>query len=771
MNAAATRHGDPPRRDAPPASQRPAGSARALPRLALLLLAGAAIPPVQAETLELVTVTAQKREQDPLRAGLSVAVVDAAALESLQVRTADDIAALEPNVSLNKSFGNSNPVLVVRGVGLQDYNVNNSPNVGIYIDEVYLASNALADFAAFDVERVEILKGPQGALWGRNATGGAVSFVTQRPGPGFDARVGLRAANRATTGVEAMVNLPVTRTFALRLAGTAEQREHGPYWSRTLGQHFGEFHREAGRVAFAWTPRDALSIEGRLDVGHYAGDSYPFTHVGVTGPDCPIATAPPGEGLGDERHCTNTSTGYSDPDGDPDRGDWNIVHRTRRSAQMAGLRIEYDFGGTQLTSVSGYSHLAYDRGEDDDTSALPLLQIAYRSRIRSASQEVRWSSTTSGRHSWLIGLQFGRDVHDEHRVATLAGLFPGLLDSASLDYDQRVLSTALFTQSDWQLSARTRLTIGARYTRDRLDFGGGAVAGPGPYVPAFVGLVFPGLPSTVDLDRRYQDLSGRIGLEFEPRERLLLYASLSKGYKPGGVFGGFGLTRDAFTPYGPERLYAVEFGAKWRSVDRTLTATAASFAYDYRDVQAQTLIQASTGALPLLTNVGDARILGVELAARWRAGGLVELAAGGAWLDTALRDDAVTLDSLQRPLSLRGNELPNAPHWSARASITVRTRRAPAGWDLSFTTDATLRAPYALDLANQAHLRQRSATTLLGASFTLTTRDDRWQVQLWGRNLSGERYRLHTISSGIGSDMLMYSEGRSFGLQIDRHWR
>lgn len=720
--------------------------------------------------LEPVVVTAQKRSQLLNDLGLAATVFAPDTLRRTQMRTADDVAGHDPAVTLNKPFGNANPVFVIRGVGLQDYNTNNAPNIGLYIDESHLPSTAMGDFAVFDLERVEVLKGPQVAVWGRNAMGGAVSFVTRRPHGEFEAEAALGAGSRRTLETRGTINVPLMPRASVRLAVRADRRDDGRYRSRVLDGDLGDHRQVAARLSTRWQPIDGLRADLRLEGGDYRGDSYPLVHVGIVGPECPIAMSPPGVGGIDESRCTNTSTGYSDPDGDKDTGDWNFVPQTRRALRLASLRLTFDLRGSTVETLSSYSRLDYRRGEDNDASALPLLQVAYDTDIESLAQEIRWQSTQSGRQTWMIGALVGRDRHGEHRLAALSGLFGPLLEAITLDYRQQAESISAFGQWEQRLGRNFRATLAMRYTRDQLEFDGGALPGPGEFAPGFVGAAFPGLPSTTTVSRHWDYLSWKAGLDWKPRPGLLVYGTASTGHKPGGVFGGFGLARQSFTPYRPEHLQAFEAGLKWLHPEGRLDAEAAAFLYRYRDVQSQTLIQSTTGSLPLLGNVGNARIHGVESKLAWRPTPRLELNLGAMLLRTRLRDSTQSLDSLQRPIDLEGNRLPQAPPWGAQATATWRPPTRIAGWPVRAGADLLLRPPYWNDLANQRHLRQTRGVALIGVFAEASSTDERWSVRAWGRNLANERYILHGNSSGIGNDLRMYSDGRSYGFEVLRRW-
>jgi iron complex outermembrane receptor protein len=543
-----------------------------------------------------------------------------------------------------------------------------------------------------------------------------------------------------------------------------------PYFSRTLNKSFGNHKQWAVRATTDWNlePKTRLSL--RLETGRMDGDSTPFQHVGLVGAACPISTGAPGAGNGDESLCTNTSTGYSDTDGRLDAGDWNIVPAVSKVATTVALRADHELSASQLTSLSSYSRFRYAHGEDDDMSPLPLLQILYGTHLESFSQELRWSALSGSKVQWIVGILAAEDRVREQRSATLEGLFGDLLTDVSLNYRQRSRSLAVFGQIELAMTDRLRLNMGARQTRDTFRFSGGSTPGPGAFSPAFVAAVFPGLPATGQRRASWSDLSGRIGIELDVTPHTLMYGSLSRGYKPGGVFGGFGLAPEAFTPFGPEHVHAAEIGLKWQDPSDRMALSAATFAYDYRSFQAQRLVPAVTGAVPQLGNVGNATVYGAETSLRWLPADGIAIRAAAGWLHTRVRTAATALDSLQRDVNLRGNELPMSPSWSYQASVRYAPSPGVAGWRPYAQVDAAGRASYWVELVNQRHLKQSTSSTSIGASVGARSGRGDWDWQLWGRNLTNERHVLHGNSSGIGNDILMMSEGRSFGIQLRRVW-
>lgn len=719
-----------------------------------------------AATLEEVVVTARKRAERVESIGLSVAAFAGADIATLRITSADDIAFHVVNVDLNKPFGNANPVIVIRGVGLQDYNTNNAPATGIYVDDIYLPSNAIADFPLYDLERVEVLKGPQGTLWGRNTTAGAVNFVSRKPASSTDYAGSVSLGNHNSVRVEASGGGLLASNLNGRLAGVYSSQSDGVFYNRLEGDEAGGYESWALRGQVEGTlVGDAKVLVNIHGLGR-EGDSFPFTHVGIAGADCPIVISPPGQGFRDERLCGNAFSGYSDPDGRPREGDWNVIQKTDIAGTTGFVRVELPIKGANLTSITSYQRYDYKRGEDTDASTFPLLRIDYHSDIDSLAQEVRFSSGETAAALWTVGAQFARDRHDETRLADLSGLFPGLLGPIELEYHQTTEHAALFGEIIWPISIRGRVILGLRYTHEDLEFAGGTVPVPGTFDPTFLAAAFPGLPATVDEKETFDDVSGRLGFEFLKSTHTLLWASVAKGFKSGGIFGGFGLSPEAFSTYQPEELLAFELGAKTTSSDGRLRLEASAFYYDYNDLQGQALVVAPTGAIPQLSNVGNANVLGAEGLVAWRPLDELTLQASIGLLDSELKDTLPALDSLQRPIELEGNRLPHGSDVSTNVLISY-ANRVFGDLDVETILEATYKSPYFNDLQNQNHLRQQSGTTLLAARIFLTKQGASWRFSLWGRNLTDELYLSHGNTSGVGNDLLMYGEPRSYGIQLD----
>jgi iron complex outermembrane recepter protein len=723
-------------------------------------------------TLEEIVVTAQKRPALAMDLPISLFVFSRSDLENLAVSTPGELAGLLPNVGVHNTLGNGNPAIIIRGVGLQDFNSNTAPSVGLYVDEVYQPSIAMAGLAFFDAGSVEILKGPQGALWGRNTIAGAVLVQPAIPTRTSLVEATLGAGSYDEIRASLVVNEPIGETAAARVSLFTIDQRSGWFDNRYLGDSSGTLRRSGGRAQWSVEPSATTRVRFAVSGELQRGDSYQTEHVGLAGPECPISMLPPGVGKRDDTRCSNPFSGYQDPDGDPDTGDWNTKPRIDNSSAGATLRVDHELrGGTTLTSLTSWQTFDLSHGADGDASPFRFIDLEFGSQIDSVAQELRLSSApTDGTRpfAWIVGASAARDTHTEDRTVNTTDFLPDIVSLIALEYDQTVRSFAAFAQGEYLLTGDTTLSLGLRYTRDELEFSGGTAPVPGQYDPDAIALVFPGLPSLVERSTDNDDVSGRLALSHEFRDALLVYGSYSRGYKAGGVFGGFGLTSQAFTPYDPETLHALELGLKWHPPNARIGADAAVFSYDYHDLQALTLVSYPFGVVPQLTNIGKARIYGFELSATARPAAGVDLNLQVGTLDTRIESSAPAIDSLQRPIRLQGNELARAPSVSALAQVAY-SRAANATWTWRATAIAQYQDDLFSDLQNQTHLSQPSVTQF-NVGLQAWTSDNRWNLALRGLNLTDERPVIYGNSSGAGNDFLFIGEPRRWMAEIRRRW-
>lgn len=749
---------------------------RGLVGVACLALAGG----VNAAPIEEIVVTAQKRQESLQNVGIAIAAFDGERLAELGVTSLRDVPNFVPNVQLFDEYGTGQPTWVIRGVGLADFSANNTPTAAIYVDDVYLTSNVMGGLMLFDVERIEVLKGPQGALYGRNTSGGAVRVVTAQPDTtAFGSDLSVSYGRWGNSIVEGAMNLPVSDTAALRVAGHWNRRDEGWQTSLADGREFGEKDRWAARagllVRFGSRTEALLSLHGAADRSETVLGRGIGLYDPLTGSFCDAILA----GRLDDQACALNATFYDPsfrfPSVQSAHGERTLSDPFNRldNESVGGLlRISHELDWATLTSITGLERFDYHLDFDYDGSNGEFGHQRARSDIDVWSQELRLASPAGGTVSWLVGLEYGEDELDENRdflVGDDAILVAQLGEGANLRYRQRTESIAAYGQVEWSFAPRWKLNLGLRYTDEskRYDDGDFLIFSGGAAFP-----FFSDLESRADLSI----WSGKVGLDFMPTDSTLLYASVSKGFKSGGIFGGFPLNgEEALVPYGEETVYAYEVGFKTQWLEDSLRINGAAFFYDYRDVQGYitAFSDVTQSVLSRLANQGDAEHEGVELDVLWQPNRSLLLQASAAWLSAEIVDsDRVATSWLGTVVPIEGFDRGFAPDFSysllGRYEIPLGALRLTLQADYSWRDDRDGGLP--LSIIERTLYGQLDSYGLLGARITLADAGGRWEAAAFGSNLTDQSYWANVTNDDFASWMALPGEPRSFGVQFRYHW-
>ncbi|QGZ93550.1 TonB-dependent receptor [Terricaulis silvestris] len=735
---------------------------------ALMWCAGAPAMAQESDDSDEIIVTAQKREQNVLDVGIAVQSLSQETLTEQRIEQLRDLNAALPNVSIKEQIPGAIPVIAIRGVGLDDFSSTNNPAAGIYIDEVPLSSLALMSFDFFDLERVEVVRGPQGTLYGRNTTAGAINVLSARPADHFEARLfgGYGSFERAEA--EAMLNLPLGPNAAFRVSGRYVDQGEGFWESRLLpGETIGEHNAWQARAQLAvslgenWDAN--LKIEGlrqRSEMGfgeHFGTVSF------LTGSPPNFTCDPVLAGQLDPTQCTDF-LGYTDTDGDPFTGDWVRQNQYDIDQTNTTARIEGDLGFATLTSVTGYIDFERDFYTDPDASPARQFEFNQLDWVKQFTQEVRLSGEHDGL-DWIVGAFYSSD---DITLRT-----PGFLDDlfgteVLISADQESTSLAAFGQAEWALTDRIDLITGVRFTTEEKDYVGGtldqnpfglsALVAMNPTCP---GAALPCQLSFADIGIEDEFVSWRAGLDYRVNADTLLYASVSRGQKSGGFFTGVTQTDAQLVPYAPEELTAYEVGLKWHGP--SLRAELSAFYYDYSDLQ--TFIRVDLGLISVqaLGNVPEAEISGFEASLAWEPTENLTLQAGLGLLETELG----AFETTGGPIPA-GNEIPNAPGMSFNA-------RAIYEWNVgsNLLARAQVGADYAdgmfKDALNDPIIAAESYW-LFDARLGVGSMDGNWEVALWGSNLSDEQYVVQGLNSGLGAGNRNYNAPRRYGVSVSRQF-
>jgi iron complex outermembrane receptor protein len=745
--------------------------------LIAMAIAGVVTPFAAHAQLEEIIVTAQKREQSLQDVSIAISAFDSSQLTELGLTNLEQLPTVIPNVELSDARGAGQPTWVIRGAGLADFNANNTPVSAIFYDEVYMTSNALGGIGLFDVNRVEVLKGPQGGLYGRNATGGAIRILSERPDltemSGF-VRASYGEWDR--WGVEGAIGGPIIENkLAYRIAAYTDQ-DGG--WQDSLAtpgdDEHGDRDFQAVRGQLLFTPSDELEFLLKIDSGKDESETTLARLNGTYDTDFSFDYC---DAIYQGRRDDSTCLGFHNLLGDPllpsdqkDNGETvlsNPINELDNDWTGYNLYIDWDVGFASFKSITSY--LDFDYYQFYDYDATPLVFVSSvegfpdaDTNIEQWSQEFRLISTGDGPLTWLAGAIYAEDTNESIQsfsVQALADFFGVPFTEGVADYTQDTEAWAVYGQVGYDLTDSLNLHGSLRYTDEDkdIDYLSTVIIGGSP-VP--IGDV-EGFETSLE-----ENWSGHIGLDWSFTDHVLLYARFSRGVKSGGFFAAFTDNNDQLTPYDEEINDSFEIGVKSNPTE-TLQINAAAFFYDYQDAQGTIQVESAgspTGTLFTIGTVGDAEHYGVEVDLLWAPLGLpgFELGVAAAWLDAEIDDsDEFSLDQSGGLQPLEGLDREFSPEWSytinARQEVTfadnlLGTISANYSWrDDPLTRDMRLTD---LDYG----LIQMESYGLLSVRVALAHLDQGWEIAVRGDNLTDEEYA--TISDGDGGGNFWDMPGR-----------
>jgi iron complex outermembrane receptor protein len=710
-------------------------------------VAQAALQP-GAAAVENVTVTAQKRKQKLQDVPISITVLDSKVLRRLNVQTTDELAQYVPGVEIAMPSGKGNqPLIAIRGIGLNDTNTNNVGPNGVYVDDVYEATPAGQTFQTFDLSRVEILKGPQGTLYGRNTTGGAIDYVTNKPTDQFMASEDVQYGSWNTAITDTVVNGQLLPGIDGRLAIDYDYSDG--YFKDLTDHNFTNGANDLGYRGELLVDRiDNLDLLFNFHGGYVNRRPDEYRSVGALTGFLGSACSNP-EVLANE--CTDLF-GYKSPPGFYS-GFYNRDQPLRINALGGSVRADYHLDGITITSLTAIEMSHKNHEEDSDAAPSQLLEINYGVRSTDITQEFRVAGGGSDYH-WLAGL-YGLDEHlnQDQPITLLNGIdqligfpLPGFAERARTVNGQFTESAAVFGQGDYEIFPDARITLGGRMTYEHKAFDGFSEA-------SFenVNEVFPAYTPLYNISENLSDraASWHAGFDYKITPAVLAYVTASTGFKSGGFNGGF-LANDVpealaqLKPIKPEYITATEAGIKSDFFHQRLRFNASLFDYTYHDLQIYNLITSplsatNPDALPLsvLTNAPRAFIRGAEF--EFAATPLEHLTTSVnlSFLDARL-GQFVSGAGTSSAQNFTGNQLPNAPKFNAVLSGDYALPLA-RGDVVEFSVSGTYRAHQFFESSNNPIVAQ-NGYWLLDARLSWTSPDKRWDVAVLGKNLSGQEY-------------------------------
>jgi iron complex outermembrane receptor protein len=704
-----------------------------------------------ATALDRLVVTAQKREADPQRVGIAITTLPGESLSRHGATRVDAVQYRVPSLEVEPAYGSQQAQFRLRGVGFVDYMSNNASPVGVFLDGVAFPFPVQTQGLMFDLARVEVLRGPQGVLYGRNTTAGAIHLVSVAPDAERRAGIEIERGTDDALGIQAHLAGAVTDVLRTRVALASAQ---GGAWQheRDRGEALGARDEHALRAQL--DARLTPTFEVQLDL-NLARDRSDAHGLYLFAPFAPASGAPPIPADSDRR-----ATGWGlrpafaarvglDPRARPGRN--NL-------ARSLALTAIADFDGARLTSISALQQMQRREYGDYDATRFAESDQVFRDRIGTLSQELRLQSDADRALAWTVGLHAARDRLDERSYVDFADRLGGAVLTA---YRQEAETLAGFGQIDWRWRPDWNLAIGLRHEREARRLRDFSTRFLDPEI-VFVG----------PLQRRIEDsgLSGRIALEHRASGGSLAWASFARGFKSGGFTARNALDPAALDPFGPETLDAFELGIK-ASVDERLRLDAAVFHYDYRDQQVlsayfEPLSQALIG---VFVNAPRARIAGGELALQWRPTPELELAGfvgykqGRYTAPFVTYDPSASLASGTNVFRDFDREPLDFPRWSAGARLAHETTLAHGSLRTELETAFRDRYPQQLLLGPDFSL---DAYWRTHASLSYAPRGANWSVGLWARNLFDRRYDLTRSYFLPGTDVAAAAVPRSVGIRL-----
>ncbi|HXY96866.1 MAG TPA: TonB-dependent receptor [Steroidobacteraceae bacterium] len=719
---------------------------------------------VEATGLQEVLVTAQRRSESVQDIGVAITAVSGEEVQSLRVLQPLDLSTLSPSLSTMNSQTDITPLFLMRGIGLDDFNNNNSSGVGTYLDGVFASFPGFLTEGLYDLDRVEILKGPQGTLYGKNTAGGAINIISKGPTDTPEGYVDVDFSRWYTTDITAAVSGPLTDSINARLAATMTKQGEGYQTDIDTGQKFGKLDRGGARALFDWRLSDTATLH--LNFHAVYDDSLPSSpstpNVEALIPPQPFPTA----GLLDS----------------PDGGQWvRVGGLPLYRNEIGGGTVEtlnVDLEPFTLTSISAYDY--FSDHSLDNYDGYPAADNNWTKNFQQwqLSQEFRLASHSGGFIDWIVGADYSQNWYrcrDALDWTFVYGLADFITDSGkaitATNFIQRQESAGLYAHADTHLSQRWTLVTGVRYSHDEASFDGVTLDPTGLLTFAANGFTGPVIPNTVlaalDEGRTNQNLSYRLGLDFHATDKVLLYGSMATGYKAGIFYGQPAQVNVDWGYVLPERNLTTELGLKSRFFADSLQFDAAVFDSAIRDRQSSLSLWAGpAGTQPLIAglgNVPESRIDGIEDEIDWRPlhGLLIHL--GTTWLharvtETLTNDNGLALFT---PVPV-GQMLPDAPNFSGGYVVQYEH---PVGAGLTMYAQANdhyigAMHPYLGDptVFGRGHN--------LGARLGLRDPARHWDTSLWVTNLTDTRPLTYAFAGSEGQQVSFYQKPRSVGVNF-----
>lgn len=712
-------------------------------------------------TLEEIVVTAQKRAESVQDVPISISAMSADFVGKVGAQSIDDLGVHTPGLETRVTQP-TQPSFSIRGITTNDFGIAADPAVAVYVDGVYSGRSGASMTAFQDLERVEVLKGPQGTLFGKNAAAGAIHLISNKPTQDFEGSAKVTVGNYGKRKIEGMVNVPLNDTMALRV-NVMDNHTDGYYENTVTGDELADENNHGARAMLSWAVSDTTDVLFQIDYADV--DQSAAVDVGA------LAHSD----LYDDKVALDTTP--------------------KETLELWGgsLTVESDFDPLTFTSITAIKRFESSNLRDQDGTNFFVPGVGGFGYVFDTqnveentffSQEFRLSDQANEALRWTLGAMYSREHGKQDTTVSLSGdivtalsgglvTIPGGSIYSEVAYGDLVsTSAAVYGDATYAINDQLDLTVGVRYTRDEKDY---ELTVPSPTVDGVstgspVGLVFYDVVDEAKQDDSWSNVSTRVVLDYAFAEDAMLYLSYATGYKA----GGFNSTQIA-EAVDEETVTNIELGVKSTWFDNRLRLNAAVYSYEYEDLQEYSAI-IGTGGLPtLVVRSQDAEGNGFEMDLTWAATENLTLSANYNYLDTEITEYPLLAGETAAD-DRKGKSLPNVADETYSLGAEYIVPVADLG-DLTFRADYSYVGerdgnvdaavdPVAAALRNQYIDDLEESYSNLSARVSLESVTGDWSVSVWGKNLTDEEHLINMDAVVIGTVAGIRAAPRTYGIDF-----
>jgi iron complex outermembrane receptor protein len=781
-----------------------------------------------ADKVDELVVTATRRSASAQAVPVALSAFSGEQLAEQAVSNSQELLLKVPSSDITMNNGSTAANIYIRGVGTKGPGYNQVAAVGIYVDEVSLNSPIVNVLQLFDLQRVEVLRGPQNTLYGRNTTGGAVNFVSVKPrvADGTWGYLTLTGGQFSQADVEGAVSFDLGQEWAARLALIKQTRD-GMYNNSYLGEKVYDKDSTAMRAQLVWSPRPDTELLMKLHGEKVNNTNKLWKTIGLQSPLLVGAVTtyntPCQFTIGLGSACVGINNTPSDPN------DTRTFSASMRSpieqvnARGASLNANWKIGDVRATAISGYEYNNFKKAEDVDAGPAPLrptgpfsgsitnanyqggfdfFQVSEASQY---SQELRLASEADKSLRWITGLFWFKEktIGNTTAFSYFAGTAAngGRANSTNLNQENRVASG--YGEIEFDVTKQLTVTAGIRATREELSGTNTTVqrsltdavtraallptSGQRPITTAELLALPVGTGRNVYVDtpfeKSFSQSGGKLGVKYSVDAQTMVFGTVSQGFKSGSYSAApaQSINGSFFTPTNPETLTAYEIGLKTTTADRKLKLNLTGYYYQYKDQQLlRTTSLPGLGIVAAQVNAGKSNLQGVELEAQWAPGGGWNIDLGVGYLKTKIveftQDEACVANAGGCPasgvmkLDFSGQELTNSPRLTT--NLTIRKEwKLDGGNTLSIGGDYSYRAKRFFNIPNNT-LESSEAYSLVNAQATYRFgAKQQYRLTAWGKNLNDKVYFLNkSVFAAAGTMEALIGDPRTFGLTFSTNY-